>query len=102
VFGEFVLLELCRLNLFKFRIKILKIKRKLNSPPLGPSIFTPGAEDNGSGGQHRPLAGGHGQRRYHATVADRWDRAIAGPGGQRWGAGQARQRDAALTRDPVA
>jgi hypothetical protein len=28
-FGEFGLLELCRLNLFKFHIKILKIKRKL-------------------------------------------------------------------------
>jgi hypothetical protein len=33
VFGEFGLLELCRLNLFKFRIKVLKIKRKPNSPP---------------------------------------------------------------------
>jgi hypothetical protein len=33
VFGEFGLLELCRLNLFKFRIKVLKIKRKPNPPP---------------------------------------------------------------------
>jgi hypothetical protein len=33
VFSEFGLIELCRLNLFKFRIKVLKIKRKLNSPP---------------------------------------------------------------------
>jgi hypothetical protein len=33
VFGKFGLLELCRLNLFKFCIKVLKIKRKLNSPP---------------------------------------------------------------------
>jgi hypothetical protein len=33
VFGEFGLLELCRLNLFKFRIKVLKTKRKYNSPP---------------------------------------------------------------------
>jgi hypothetical protein len=33
-FGEFELLELCRLILFKFRIKVLKIKRKLNSPLL--------------------------------------------------------------------
>jgi hypothetical protein len=40
VFGEFGLLELCRLNLFKFRIKVLKIKRKPNSSRLGPSILT--------------------------------------------------------------
>jgi hypothetical protein len=33
VFGKFGLLELCRLNLFNFCIKVLKIKRKLNSPP---------------------------------------------------------------------
>jgi hypothetical protein len=33
VFGEFGLLELCRLTLFKFHIKVLKTKRKLNSPP---------------------------------------------------------------------
>jgi hypothetical protein len=33
VFGEFGILELCRLNLFKFRIKVLKTKRKLNLPP---------------------------------------------------------------------
>jgi hypothetical protein len=32
-FGEFGLLELCRLTLFKFRIKVLKIKRNPNSPP---------------------------------------------------------------------
>jgi hypothetical protein len=33
---------MCRLNLFKFRIEVLKIKRKPNSPPppLGPSILT--------------------------------------------------------------
>jgi hypothetical protein len=31
--GEFGLLELCRLTLFKFCIKVLKRKRKLNSPP---------------------------------------------------------------------
>jgi hypothetical protein len=30
VFGEFGLLELYRLNLFKFCIKVLKIKRKPN------------------------------------------------------------------------
>jgi hypothetical protein len=42
VFGEFRLLELSRLTLFKFRIKVLKIKRKPNSlPPLGSSILTP-------------------------------------------------------------
>jgi hypothetical protein len=39
VFGEFGLLELCRLTLFKFRIKVLKTKRKPNLPPLGPSIL---------------------------------------------------------------
>jgi hypothetical protein len=33
VVGEFGLLELYRLNLFKFRIKFLKIKRKLNLSP---------------------------------------------------------------------
>jgi hypothetical protein len=33
VFGEFGLLELCRLNLFKFCIKVLKTKRKPNSSP---------------------------------------------------------------------
>jgi hypothetical protein len=32
-FDEFGLLELCRLTLFKFRIKVLKTKRKPNSPP---------------------------------------------------------------------
>jgi hypothetical protein len=26
--------------LFKFRIKVLKTKRKFGSPPLGPSILT--------------------------------------------------------------
>jgi hypothetical protein len=35
-------------------------------------------------------------------VADRRDRATAGSGGQRRGAGRARQRDVALTRAPVA
>jgi hypothetical protein len=32
-FGEFGLLELCRLTLFKFHIKVLKTKRKSYSPP---------------------------------------------------------------------
>jgi hypothetical protein len=32
-FGEFGLLELCRLTLFKFRIKVLKTQTKPNSPP---------------------------------------------------------------------
>jgi hypothetical protein len=40
--GEFGLLKLCRLTLFKFRIKVLLTKRKPNSPPLGPSILTTG------------------------------------------------------------
>jgi hypothetical protein len=31
-FSEFRLLELCRLTLFKFRIKVLRTKRKPNSP----------------------------------------------------------------------
>jgi hypothetical protein len=39
-FGEFGLLELCRLTLFKFHIKVLRTKRKLNSLSLGPSILT--------------------------------------------------------------
>jgi hypothetical protein len=44
VFDEFVHLKLCKLNLFKFHIKILKIKRKLNSPsPIEPSILTDGS-----------------------------------------------------------
>jgi hypothetical protein len=38
--SEFGLLELCRLTLFKFRIKVLLTKRKSNSPPLGSSILT--------------------------------------------------------------
>jgi hypothetical protein len=41
-FDEFGLLELCRLTLFNFRVKVLKIKRKLNSPPLRSSILTDG------------------------------------------------------------
>jgi hypothetical protein len=40
VFGEFWLLKLCRLNLFKFYIKVLKTKRIPIHPPLGPSILT--------------------------------------------------------------
>jgi hypothetical protein len=32
-FGEFGLLELCRLTLFKFHIKVFKTQRKPNSPP---------------------------------------------------------------------
>jgi hypothetical protein len=40
MFGEFGLLELCMLNLFKFHIKVLKIKRKSNSLPLGSLILT--------------------------------------------------------------
>jgi hypothetical protein len=31
--GEFGLLELCSLTLFKFRVNVLLTKRKLNSPP---------------------------------------------------------------------
>jgi hypothetical protein len=53
----------------------------------------PGAAGNSSGGRHRPLVGGRGQRRWRATVegdrmraartqaADGWDRATTGPGG---------------------
>jgi hypothetical protein len=42
-FGEFELPELCRLTLLKFCIKVLRTKRNPNSPPLGPSILTPGS-----------------------------------------------------------
>jgi hypothetical protein len=40
VFGAFGLLELCRLNLFKFHIKVLKQKESPIHPPLGPWILT--------------------------------------------------------------
>jgi hypothetical protein len=33
---------LCRLNLFKIHIKVLKIKESPIHPPLGPSILAPG------------------------------------------------------------
>jgi hypothetical protein len=38
--GEFGLLELCRLTLFKFHIKVLRTKKSPIHPPLGLSILT--------------------------------------------------------------
>jgi hypothetical protein len=49
-----------------------------------------------------PAGAGGGTRVTRARAADRRDQATTGPGGQRRGEGRARQRDAALTRDPVA
>jgi hypothetical protein len=62
-------------------------------------------EGPGSGGKWlRRLASAPGRRTRvtRARAADRRDQATTGPGGQRRGEGRARQRDAALTRDPVA
>jgi hypothetical protein len=64
--GEFGLLELCRLTLFKFRTKILKTKGSPIHPPLGPSILTEGkAHDQ----RLRPFL--HGDLLLEAAVQSR-------------------------------
>jgi hypothetical protein len=55
--GEFGLLELCRLTLLKFCIKVLLTKRKPNSPSFGPSILTAAIPADGALGPRRLTAG---------------------------------------------